>query len=236
MPWLPAIRAAPHAGLGLAFPGALFSDPVDATNQQHDPSSANACAHQGFFGRAETVIIAAAWEVGQMSMMAKAFCRLQQGTHPLASLPPPLFCRRRHHGRAPTGRCPAAARRAGRQGAVHCSRPAVGHGHQVPQCRQGVHRWRRMRAGSCPRVHSLPAAACSKAPRHACSGRTAIIPCRSFSPCNLPLQVLEVEFSSGERFAYPAEYLRVHSPAAEPRDLAGRPKVGLAGWMQGFGL
>lgn len=92
-----------------------------------------------------------------------------------------------------------------------------------------------MRAGSCPRVHSLPAAACSKAPRHACSGRTAIIPCRSFSPCNLPLQVLEVEFSSGERFTYPAEYLRVHSPAAEARDLAGRPKVRLAGWMQGLG-
>ncbi len=38
-------------------------------------------------------------------------------------------------------------------------------------------------------------------------------------------QVLEVEFSTGERFSYPAEYLRVHSPAAEARDRQGGPKV-----------
>ncbi|PRW57806.1 DUF971 family [Chlorella sorokiniana] len=38
-------------------------------------------------------------------------------------------------------------------------------------------------------------------------------------------KVLEVEFSTGERFSYPAEYLRAHSPAAEARDLRGRPKV-----------
>ncbi|KAI7844084.1 hypothetical protein COHA_002225 [Chlorella ohadii] len=38
-------------------------------------------------------------------------------------------------------------------------------------------------------------------------------------------KVLEVEFSTGERFSYPAEYLRVHSPAAEARDRQGGPKV-----------
>jgi DUF971 family protein len=40
--------------------------------------------------------------------------------------------------------------------------------------------------------------------------------------------VVEVLFSSGQRFSYPAEYLRVYSPAADSakRDAQGRLKVG----------
>jgi hypothetical protein len=42
------------------------------------------------------------------------------------------------------------------------------------------------------------------------------------------LQVLEVAFNTGERFSYPAEYLRVESPAAgnqDARDARGRLKA-----------
>jgi DUF971 family protein len=34
-----------------------------------------------------------------------------------------------------------------------------------------------------------------------------------------------VEFNNGDRFAYPAEYLRVESPAAEPVLASGKPRV-----------
>ncbi|EFN57117.1 hypothetical protein CHLNCDRAFT_14902, partial [Chlorella variabilis] len=41
-------------------------------------------------------------------------------------------------------------------------------------------------------------------------------------------QVLEVEFNTGQRFTYPAEYLRVESPAAgnqDSKDARGQLKV-----------
>ncbi|KAL4852988.1 hypothetical protein ACK3TF_005962 [Chlorella vulgaris] len=38
-------------------------------------------------------------------------------------------------------------------------------------------------------------------------------------------KILEVHFSSGERFTFPAEYLRVESPSAEAQDARGRPRV-----------
>ena len=47
------------------------------------------------------------------------------------------------------------------------------------------------------------------------------------------MQVLDVEFSTGERYSLPAEYLRAESPAAEARDRAGRPKVGVGGVGRG---
>jgi hypothetical protein len=49
---------------------------------------------------------------------------------------------------------------------------------------------------------------------------------QSLLHCSVPaLQILEVHFSSGERFTLPAEYLRVESPSAEAQDGRGRPRV-----------
>lgn len=53
--------------------------------------------------------------------------------------------------------------------------------------------------------------------------------CRIFSTS--AKQTLEVAFSSGERYSYPAEYLRVHSEAAcaSSAPVAGRREVGIMG-------
>ena len=53
----------------------------------------------------------------------------------------------------------------------------------------------------------------------------------------LPAQVLEVEFNTGQRFTYPAEYLRVESPAAgnqDSKDARGQLKVWL--WQGAAGV
>ena len=70
----------------------------------------------------------------------------------------------------------------------------------------------------------------------ACRHRPACLPASPHprpppAPC---LQVLEVAFNTGERFSYPAEYLRVESPAAgnqDARDARGRLKASCQSWQ-----
>ena len=43
---------------------------------------------------------------------------------------------------------------------------------------------------------------------------------------------LEIDFEGGERFSYPAEYLRVESPSAEVQGHAGKDRVLVSGKAQ----
>lgn len=72
-------------------------------------------------------------------------------------------------------------------------------------------------------VNLAPAACCPALPALA-------LPLHDDLLCT-PMQVLDVEFSTGDKFSLPAEYLRAESPAAEARDRAGRPKVGARVWQ-----
>ena len=72
----------------------------------------------------------------------------------------------------------------------------------------------------CAEAQTLPN--CQPPPPAAASRRR----CRCQPPLPPLPQVLEVEFNTGERYSYSAEYLRVESPAEEGiRDAAGRLKV-----------